>query len=633
MSAETLISSAQGYASNLVSQASSAMAAANSAVSGVGFSWTDYNPAALPSSPPAAINTDLPTLETVDFTAPAEPGAAPAFQDISAIDTSGEPVLSADLPVLELPTKPSQVAEFHGVQPLISTDFVFPEPPDELIHPNIQAPILIDHDTPVSPDVLLPVFTGVMPTDTTVAPDGLDATFQANYATAAPSFIAAMDGYVDAMLHKHNPQYAAQMAALEAQLTRYLAGGTGLATAVEDAIYSRARSKNNAEALRASNAAYEDAAARGFSMPTGAMLAGIQLSRQSAADNNAQAAREIVVMQAEMEQKNLQFAVTTSSALRTSMLQAALSYHQNLVQINGQALDYAKSIMNALIENYNLSVKMFSLKLDAYKADSQVYEVKLRGAMASIELYKAEIQALEALTQVDKVKVDIYRARIETLSSLANVYRSQIEAVVSRMGLEKLKLEVFQSEVQAYTSLVQAKNAEWQGYSYAVQGQESKVHIYSAQVQAYNAQIGGYKAKIDAKSEAARATAMTNQARASQYQATVAGYQTIVQARGEVARTKIEGQRQLILAFQAKIQAEIGNAQVQQSYYTSTSNVAIANAEGSLKAGIAASEARRSFGQTIAQLGAANAHIYAGLASSAMAGMNSLAADTKTTSA
>lgn len=619
-----LISTAQEYTNTLVGQATSAMTATSGAVSAVGYSLPVFRDATLPAPPPATINTDLPTLDSIELVLPSEPSTTLTFQDISPVDVSGAPTLSAAVPTLELPTKPSQVADFGGTMPAINTNIAFPEPPAALLNPLIDAPVLTTHDVPVKPSIMLPAFTSVAPVNDTEAPTNLDVTLANSYATAAPSFVTAMDGYVDNMLAKRNPQYAAQMAAIEAQLTKYLAGGTGLNAAVENAIYERARSKNNAEALRVRNSAYSDAAGRGFTLPTGALMSAMQTARQAAADTNARAAGEIVVMQAEMEQKNLQFAVTTSTGLRTALLNATLSYHQNLVSINGQALDYAKSVLNAIIETYNTAVKVFSIKLEAYKADAQVFEVKLKGAMAAIELYSAEIKALEALVNVDRAQVDIYRARIETLVSMANVYRAQIEAVQGRVGLEKLKLEVFQGQVQAYTSQVQAKNAEWQGYSAAVSGQEAKARIFATQVQAYSAEIGGYSAKIQAKSEAVRAVAATNQARASQYQAVMSGYQTVVQARGEQARTQLAVQGQLINAFNLKVQASIGNAQVQQGYYRATSEIAISNAGGNLKAQLGEIESKRAYGQTLAQLGTANAQIYGSLASSAMAGMNTL---------
>ena len=629
MSVESLISSAQGYASQMVGQASTAMSNAQSLVLQVGYLEPEYESAGLPKSPPESIDTTLPPIADVTVEYLPEPVAQLDFQDIAQIELGGMPEFNEPTPTLELPNKPSQVAAFNALAPSINTNFDFPEPPDALLNPIFEAPLISDYVVPTKPQVMLPSFDAVAPVLDADAPEDLESTLSHAYASAAPSFVSALDGYVDAMLHKHNPQYHTQMAAIESQLTKYLAGGTGLNEAVENAIYERARSKNSAEAGRVRDAAWEDAASRGFTLPSGALMSSMQTARQAAANNNATAAREIVVMQAEYEQKNLQFAVSTSLGLRTALLNATLSYHQNLITINGQALDYAKTTLNAVIETYNTAVKAFTTKLDAYKADAQVFEVKLRGSMAAIELYKAEIDALQALVTVDRAKVDIYRARIESLSSLANVYRAQIEAVQGRAGLEKLKLDLFQSQVQSYSAIVQAKNAEWQGYVSAVNGQDAKVKIYSAQIDGYRGRIDGYRAKIDAQSEAVKATAMTNQARAEQYKAVLSGYQTVTQARGDVARTKIAVQGQVLDAFKAQVQASIGNAQVQQSYYKVTSDVAISNANGKLQAQTLKAASMRDYGRTLATLGTANAEIYSGLASSAMAGMNTLASESK----
>ncbi len=628
MTVAALISSAQGYASTLVGQASTAMTNATGAALQVGYTTPEYVQASLPTSPPDAISTVIPEFSEVAFDPPAEPTSFLNFQDISQINIGGLPEFVGIEPTLELPTKPSEVAQFNGSAPSIETSFEFPNPPDMLLNPLIEEPNISDHQEPEKPQVMLPSFSSVAPTLDAIAPTDLESTLSNAYSSVAPSFVTAIDGYVDAMMAKYNPEYAAQMGAIELQLTKYLSGGTGLNEAVENAIYERSRSKNNAEALRVRDAAWGDAASRGFTLPTGALMSSMQAARQAAADNNAAAAREIVVKQAEMEQSNLQFAVTTSANLRTALLNAALSYHQNLISINGQALDYAKTTLNAVIETYNTAVKAYSAKLDGYKSDAQVFETKLRGAMAGIELYKAEIDALQALVTVDRAKVDIFRARIDSLASLANVYRAQIEAVQGRANLERLKLDLFQSQVQSYTSLVQAKNAEWQGYSAAVNGQDAKVKIYSAQIDAYRGQISGYQAKISAQAEAVRATATTNQARADQYKATLSGYQTIAQTRGEVARTKVTIQGQLLDAFKAKVQAEVSNAQVKQAYYTATSNVAIANASSDLEAKIAEGKNRMMWGNTLASTSTANAQIYAGLASAAMSGMNTLAAQT-----
>lgn len=629
MTVASLISSAQGYAGSAVSNAQTALDDAKNLVAAVGYVIPNFYPVALPSQPPASLDIVAPTLDTVTLDLPAEPENTLSFQDIPALDSSGLPVLVATPPVITLPTTPSQLAAFLDSAPAIDTNIVFPEPPSALINPLIADPVLPDRAAPIAPNVALPTFDALVPTDNTAAPTDLEGSFRSAYQGAAPSTIAMLDGYVDAQMKKYNPKYHEQMERIESQLATYLAGGTGLNPAAENAIYERARGKNDAEARRVRSVAFSDVAERGFTLPNGALASAIQQARQDSANINAKASSEIVVMQAEMEQKNLQFAVTTSANLRTSMLSAALNYHQNLVSINGQALDYAKSILSAIVEAYNVAVKAFTVKLDAYRAEAAVYDTRLKSAMAGIELYRVEIAALEALTNVDKAKVDVYRARIDALTSLSNVYRAQIEAVVGRTSLEKLKLEVFQARVQAYTAQVQGKNSEYQGFAAAIEGQTARAKIYATQVDAYTASVQGYKTGIDAKVKVLEAVALSNKARAEQYAATLSGYNAVVSARGEKARTVLENQRQSIVAFQASASARVANAQVRNEYYKSVSIVAIENAKLQMSAQVQTADSTRAFGASIAQLGVGSAQVYSSLASAAMSGMNSLASELK----
>lgn len=631
MSVEALITDARGYAAGIVDDAATALDDAQDLVRQVGFVVPNFYPVTLPSTPPSSISLTLPTLDTVTLDLPVEPDDTLLFQDISPIEPGTAPVLTAVAPTVTMPTAPNQLAEFTQTAPVINTSLVFPDPPSELTNPLISAPVLVDRDEPDKPQVTLPTFDATAPVDTTTAPTNLQTTFENAYQGAAPSTIAMMDGYVDAMLAKFNPRYHEQMARIETQLATYLEGGTGLKPAVENAIYERSKTKSNAESLRVQRANWADAAARGFTLPMGSLTSANQQARQAAADNNAQAAREIVVMQAEYEQKNLQFAVTQSQNMRQTMLSAALGYHQNLIGINGQAIDYAKYVVGMLIEVYNTAVKAFGLKLDAYRAEAAVYETRLKSALAGIELYKVEIDALQALTQVDKAKVDVYRARIDSLTAYANVYRAQIEAVQGRASLEKMKLEVFQTQVETYRAQVQGKNAEWQGYSAAIEGQTARVKIFDTQVNAFQAEVQSYKTRIEAQGEVVRAQALTNKARSDQYSATLSGYQAVVGARGDVAKIKLDNQRQVIVAFQAQTQAAVSNAQVAQGYYEATSRVGIANAELQMKAMLGEVDSRRDYGKTVADLGVSSAKIYGDLASSAMAGMNTLSAETLAT--
>lgn len=630
MTVETLTAAAQAYVETVAGQSGTALQTAIDAVTSVGFTQFSYNPVPLPQLPEVPEPLEAPPLDDVALDLPEEPDDTLLFQDISEIEAGTAPTLDADVPTLTMPTQPSALAEFQATLPSIDTDLDFPEPPSELLNPMVTAPTITERDEPERPQTMLPTFDALAPVDTTEAPTNIEARVAAAYASQAPSTIAMLDGYVDAMLVKFNPRYHEQMGRIETQLATYLDGGTGLDPDVEDAIYERSRDKVDAETRRVGAAAFADAADRGFTLPTGAALAAISTARQAGADNNARAAREIVVLQAEMEQKNLQFAVTTSAGLRTALLNSALSYHQNLVTINGQALEYAKTILAAVVEVYNVSVRAYQVKQEAYKTEALVYETRRKAAMAQIELYQAEIDALKALGDVDRQKVEVYKARIDALQVYANVYRAQIEAVQGRANLEKLKIDVFQAQVQAHTSKVQGKNAEWLGYKASIEGQQAIAGMYGEQVKVFGIETDAWGRQITAKAEIARAQAMTNQARAENFRAVMAGYSTVVQARGDVARTRLENQRQKVITFQAQSQAQIANAQVQNEYYRSTSEIAIKNAALSLDAIFKSAELQRGFANSIAQLHSSNASVHGQLAGAALSGMNTLAAQTLT---
>lgn len=630
MGAQALIEDARGYTGALLSEARGAFTQAIAAVQQVGYTQLTFDGVPLPAAPTVPEALIPPELAPEELVLPADPGSAPIYQDIAAIEAGTAPTFSVAAPTITLPSTPAALAEFVQALPAVETSFTLPEPPAQLMQPMLDAPVIVDRVEPVKPNTNLPGFTATAPTDVPEAPTGLQATMESAYSGASTSMTRMLEGELDAQLTKINPRFHEQMGRIETQLATYLAGGTGISADVEAAIYERSRARNSAEEARVVDAAWTEAAANGFTMPNGTLLATARRGRQAGADNNAKANAEIVVMAAEMEQKNLQFAVTASAALRQTALSAALGYHSNLVTINGQALQYAKNVLDAVVETYNIAVRAFGVRVEALRAEALVYETRLKAAMAGIDLYRAEVAALEALTQVDTARLGVYRARIESLTALSGIYRTQVDAVLGRASLEKMKLDVFEAQVRAYAARVQAKNAEWQGYSAAIQGQTARAEVFASQVQGFNTQVQAYRSAVEAKAAVVRAAADTNEARARQYTATVAGYAAVVQARAQVASTKLENQRQEIVAFQAASAAQVANAQLRNEYYRSTGEIALKNAQLSIETIVKSADLARSYASSIAGLHTANAEVYGRTASSALAGMNSLASESLT---
>lgn len=573
-----------------------------------------------PSEPPKP-----PNFQNIDI---GDPGQAPELNGmLGAIpETFGgkTPTFGVTPPKPDFGTTPNQLPGFQGTTPTVTTSFDFPDMPAGYDQAFI-APSLSEHTAPDAPTIVMPSFDALMPTTDAIAPTNLDDVTRTNFNDMRGVLHQTANAHMDDFLQEINPQFHAQMSAIETQLTKYLAGGTGLNPAVEDAIYTRARSKNDAEARRVRDQAWGDAAARGFTLPTGALTSAIQQARQAGADNNAAAAREIVVMQAEMEQKNLQFAVNTSADLRKAAVASMLSFLQSSVSLTGQALDYAKSITSALTQVYDIQVKAFVTKLEAYKTEASIYDTKSRVAMNIVEVYKAQLQAYETEVNVDRSKIELYRAQIGTLRDYAEIYKTQVEAVVSKASLEKLKIDLFQSQVQAYATQVQAKTAEWQGYQARLAGEETKVKIFSAQVQAFNGEIEAFKAQHEATSTKIQAEATRNKGLLDELAGKLGAYEARIKANVAIASGNIETLRQHYAAHKGVIDHAVATEQMKLEGYKANVSAALANAKFNVDAQVANAGTAAHTLAALADVHGEILKIYSGPASAAAAGMNSLA--------
>lgn len=621
MDVSYLIDAAQGRADAMASQGSDALRSALSSM-GVLTSVGTLPAISLPTLPAVTLPPAPPISEVRTGDIPERPQRP----QIGGIDTVELPAMPAapqiGLEVRE-PAKPSQGRGFDLVAPAIHIDAQLPTAPDMM---HVAAPVLsADVVMPARPNIARPVFEGQRPGEVPVAPDAAGS-FDAAYRGASQLMQSALQGQIDAFMAQHNPEYAPQMARLEMRLAELVSGGQQAmyAPAVENAIYERSRSRAKAESRRVQGEAWSAAARNGHTMPPGALLAAQQNARQAAADTNATASREIVVMQAELEQRNIQFALGLSADLRKSVLGMAIGYHGNLIQINGQALDYARSLTDTLARLYNMEVEAYRARLDLYRADVSVFETLIRASLADVELYKAEIEAERSKLQIDESKVRLYQAQIDAQTSAVTAWAKRVDGIVAVAGLEKLKLETFRSQVDAFQAETQAKGEEWRAYAAAWGGEEARVRAGLVQTQIYQAQIDGVRANLSAQQTKVQAQAEAIRAQLGIYTADTQAFGEIVRADAVRVQSQLAAQGSLVNAYQVASQAQIAQANVQAEQYRAQAQVALGLF--STKTQVVIEEARllvQSMANA-ASVALSAGQSYAQMAGSAMAGMNTL---------
>lgn len=632
MSVESIIADARAFAALQLDNADAASQSARAALGAISDGGV-YQATPVRIEPPLVIDPGVPPAYTGShferrtltatrpsltaigsFAAPTAPGAVPTVATytipVTPVDRA-DPSLLADIPVtddIDVPTAPNLYAEIQG----------------------IAKPDILAITIPTAPIYAAPEFTGSSPVFGETMPTHLDATMRTQYSTISPIMVNAVTSQIDIYIDHEFPNFRAGMAKIETRLNTYLDGGSALSAEVENAIYSRTLGKTNTDARRARDTAWKDAAKAGFTMPTVYLLAKRKEIDQDRRDNNARAATDIAVKQAELEQQNLQFAVTQSTVLRQLAITSALNYYSGLVQINGQALQYAREVVDAIVKAFDIAARYAEVQTRIYEAQANVYSAKLRGALAIFEAYTAQVRGLEAQANVNTAQVNAYRARLDAVQAEANVYRAQVDGAVAQANIEKIKVEVYQAKVQAYAAQVNADSAKWQGFAAACNGQAAKVQASAEQVRAFSAQVGAYEAQVRAKGVEIEAQAASNEQRTRSYVAETQAFSAQVTAEATAVSAEInsfeatlgsykaraeviaERSRSLIQAYSVALRSLIEQSQLQFQYLKEANDMRVAKATG------------------MARISESLTNVHGSNAQAALAGMNTLASQATT---
>ena len=629
--AAPLIADARGYASSALGAGVGAMNGAIAVLQGLGKSLGGGHLPNLTIAPPDPKDPgSAPVYAGSHLTPDLFNVVAPTLQDIGRLVLPADPGNAPATLTFVEPNQPTgdPDASLLANAPNVNTNFVFPTAPDlqgEI--KSIVAPQILSITVPAAPTYQAPQFNGVAPVFNAPMPTGLDDQFRTNYSQISPVIVNAVTTQVDAFIDKEFPQFRTGLAAIEARLQTYLAGGSALTPQVEDAIYNRTLDKTNVDAKRASQEAWGKGARAGFTIPPPSLLSQQQDIDQERRANNARAATEIAVKQAELEQSNLQFAVTKSTELRKIAIDAGLAYYNGLVTLNGQAIEYARSVVEYVVKAFDIAARYAETQARIYEADANVYRAQLEGAMQVLHAYEATVRGLEAQVNVNRAQVDAYNARISAIKTEGDVYRSAVDAVVAQAGLQRILVELYDSRVKAYGSQVNAYSARWQGYEAAVRGQAAKMTVSAEQARAFEAQVNAFSAKVRAQATAIESTATTNRQLVDTYKARVQAYAELQHAKAEAVGIDVS-------IFDAGVKSFIAKA----SAYSEFSRAQSAQYEVQLRGLIAEAnlymEQLREFHHLditrvtgIAQVSQTIGLEYGAMAQAAMSGMNTLAAE------
>lgn len=531
---------AQTYAANAQESLTSFTNALNGALytpPTISLNWTSI------SAPVVPTVGDLPDLPTVAFN-------TPSGEPAELTDTMPPIVIDDFTDVAEPLTFPTAVTPTYGTVPPIPSVATVPVP---------------DPITVTMPgDVTLLSMSTI-----TFGGVDLHADWLTRLETIPSLVLAAPTPYS----YVAGPEYASTLLSnLKATINTRLAGGTGLAPAVEQAIWDRARSRetnaalaNEAEIMRASEA-------MGFQLPAGTLAVQLREAQQAYYDKLSTLSRDIGIKQAELEQENLKTTISQGMELEGKLI----DYSYKLEQLT---FETAKAYADNAIAVYNAGVEGFKAVLAGYQTYASVYKTIIDSELAKVEVYKAELSGEQTKAQINNTLVQQYKAQIDAQMAKVEIFKAQVSAAQTLVQLEQAKIGAAGEQIKAYVAQVNAETSKVEAYKAGVQAEATKVEVFRAQTQAFSAKVGAQAEK--ARAEISRYSALI-QAKSLEWdgwKAKVTGEVARVQALGTQSNVLVDGYRAGATATEAQgnLNARVWESSIKQ--YEAGQQLAISTAK------------------------------------------------------
>lgn len=281
-------------------------------------------------------------------------------------------------------------------------------------------------------------------------------------------------------------------------------GGTGLDVDVEQDIFDRGRSRQKVENERLYNETVNNFSGTGWELPTGVYCAAIAEIQKEISRKNDVLGWDISVLQAELEQKNIQFSVTQATQLE-GMLMEFYNQHEN------RALDAAKAtaamgiqILEALIAKYNAKLK----KTEVEGAVLGEW-VKFEGVKADI--YRTQMEGVKTAASVQDTKAGIYEKQLKAVETIKNMYAIDMESAKLQSQIERDKLEQLKIRTEIYLANLSGEKTKVDIYATMNDAEKTRAGIVSERVRANALRLESAKTKAGIQAQQAENTLKKNQ--------------------------------------------------------------------------------------------------------------------------
>lgn len=558
----------------------------------VDFNWTPDETVGIPlPSGLSTLSAEAPTsptineisVDTIDFSA-----VAPTFSnyDITTLDV---PEFAVTMPDFFIPAPPSTTVPIFNYDAPVGMDINIPSAnniPDLPPLPKLTEILLPDELT-----FEMPEFAAIMPVDDLTPPDLVYSWNEAQYSSELSTALEIK--IIDGILN----------------------GGVGMEPEIEQAIYDRARTRLDVEVQESTLLVKSEFSSMGSRLPQGAMIAALASARLKQQFSRDDLNHSIMIKSADL-------AYQYSLAIIDKGLNLEHEFMALFNSTQQRAFEASKLLIDFAIQEYDIRVKAFAARLDAYKTEAEIFKARISAEIARAELYKMIIDGRKLSVEMQGLMVDLYGKQLGAIETMSRIYAVKMEGAKTQSEINAQQVEKFKALIEAYKAQVGGVTAEYNLYQAQIVGESEKAKMYSYQVDGYKSVVDAFKARSDIDVSLMRAEIEKTQGEINVFTAMLDKYKTDIQAKSTEAEIQAKAEGLKIQAFDSEIKKFTSVVSAMTESYKAESSVAIANTDANLRYGEILSKLESAQAEIEAELIKAKATISSQLASAALSSVS-----------
>lgn len=371
------------------------------------------------------------------------------------------------------------------------------------------------------------------------------------------------------------------------RIEELLAGRNGLNEETENAIWARARARNDLKNEKMYRDAEEYFASRGFELPTGAFNSTLQDIRKEISRSEEQMNYEIAA-----ESSRIAHEFTKAYAEALSRHEGVLAdIHNNEEQ---RFYDSIKSSMQYAIDVFNTQAQHIRVQAEYEQLRLQEFESKLKAEISKIDIFRTQIESAKLTSEQNRNLTEQYKAAADMTKSAVEIYVAELEAVRNEVANNEQKVNSYRAQLEAIGKKTEAELSKVSLYNSKIDANKNKVDLFNSQMtgksieqQTYNSYLSAVNSSNSLAIENARAKANIEQ-RNSEGQISAANASASI-ARSEAEINHLDYQKEAadknvkLEEYKADVNKNVEEYKGKLAVQSITKDVALANLESSLK--------------------------------------------------